>query len=219
MSDEDKRTEDYDCERDVWVAPEGHEQIEPVLLASEPIPDRAPRQALDYYPTPRWVVDAIKPHLPRARRVLDPAAGVGELLVAVGADYGIAIEMDNERAHQCSISDHCDEALRGDALAMDWPDADLLIMNPPFTLARQFIERAIAWRKQDTRRTVACLARLTILESEERRTLHQQDPADVYVLAKRPQFRPGRNGKMSTDSVTCCWLVWSPGGGGRWRVL
>lgn len=189
------------------------------LATSVPVPARAERVENDYYPTPRHVVEAVLPCLPRAFRVLDPAAGVGELLLAVGAGYGIAIELDEERANKCSKASHCDEIVTGDALTLEWPDADLLIMNPPFTLARQFIERAIAWRKQDPRRTVACLARLTILESEERRSLHQQDPADVYILAKRPQFRPGRRGKMATDSVTCCWAVWSPGGGGRWRVL
>jgi hypothetical protein len=189
------------------------------LAPTEPVPARAPRQALDYYPSPRWVVDAIKPYLPRARRVLDPAAGVGELLDAIGADYGIAIELDSERSRQCLSAHHCDEACDGDALAMDWPDADLLIANPPFTLAREFIQRAIQWRLQDPRRTVAILARLTILESEERRAMHQQHPSDVYVLSTRPKFRPGRDGKMATDSVTCCWLVYGPGRGGRWQVL
>lgn len=189
-----------------------------VLSLSEPVPERAPRQALDYYPTPRHVVDSIRPHLPRAQRVLDPACGAGDLLLPfIHEAVLLGIELDGNRA---DIAAHTGaNVVVGDALAMDWPDADLSIANPPFILAREFIEKGIAWRKKDPRRVFACLARLTILESEERRTLHQQDPADVYILAKRPQFRPGRNGKMSTDSVTCCWLVWSPGGGGRWRVL
>ncbi len=206
---------DYDCERDLAVdAP-----LEPVLVASEPVPDRVERQKLDYYPTPPYVVHAIRPYLPRVRRVLDPAAGKGELLTAIGAEHGIAIELDRSRALEASKNPYCKAVYDGDALAMDWPDADLCIANPPFLKAREFIEKAIAWRKQDPRRVVACLARLTILESEERRTLHQQDPADVYILATRPKFRPGKNGKMATDSVTCCWLLWTPGGGGRWRVL
>ena len=206
---------DYDCERDLAVdAP-----LEPVLVASEPLPDRVERAELDYYPTPRGVVDAIRPHLPRAYRVLDPAAGKGELLHAIGAGHGIAIELDPSRANACGKGMHCDEIITGDALVEEWPDADLLLMNPPFLKAREFIERALAWRKQDPRRVVACLARLTILESEERKSLHQQDPADVYILATRPKFRHNRHGKMATDSVTVCWLVWAPGGGGRWRVL
>lgn len=171
----------------------------------------------DFYPTPIWVVDIIKPHLPRARKVLDPAAGTGELLSAIGAEHGIAIELDEARGQKCARGRFCDELHTGDALAfVKWPDADLLISNPPFILARQFIERAIQWRAQDPRRTVAILARLTILESAERRDLHQQHPSDVYVLSTRPKFRGDTNG---TDSVTACWLVWSPGGGGRWRVL
>lgn len=189
------------------------------LTLSEPVPARVARAELDYYPTPRWVVHAIKPYLPPARRVFDPAAGHGELLDWIGAEHGEGIELDPARAKYANGTNGMDLCIEGDGLVLQWPNADLCLMNPPFTHARQFIERAIEWRKQDPRRTVACLARLTILESEERRVMHQQNPSDVYVLSKRPSFALNRHGKPATDSVTAIWMVWGPGRGGRWSVL
>lgn len=179
-------------------------------------PRKLKRIADDFYPTPRWVVDAIVPHLPRARRILDPACGEGELLDALGAEEGVGIELDPDRCRAANRARHVNLCWEGDALVVDWPSADLCIMNPPFLHAQAFIERAMAWRAQDQRRTVACLARLTILESEARRELHQRNPSDIYVLARRPKFRGDSNG---TDSVTACWLVWGPGRGGHWSVL
>lgn len=186
-----------------------------VLTLSEPVTDRVMRAENDFYATPRWVVEIIKPHLTHVGSVFDPACGTGDLLNAFPSARREGIELDPMRAR--TVKGAC--VAEGDALILDWPDADLCIMNPPFLHARAFIQRAIQWRAQDQRRTVACLARLTILESEERRLMHQQNPSDVYVLATRPKFRPGRDGKMATDSVTCVWLVFGPGRGGRWSVL
>lgn len=177
------------------------------------VPSRA-RVPLDYYPTPAHVVAAILPHLPILRSVFDPACGVGELLEAFPYARRDGIELDQARADLAASTGAC--VVQGDALRLQWPDADLAILNPPFTHAQAFIERALDWRSRDPRRTVACLARLTILESEARRELHQRNPSDVYILARRPKFRGDTNG---TDSVTACWLVWGPGRGGHWRVL
>lgn len=184
--------------------------------------ERKPRAEHDYYPTPRWVVDAIVPYLPIPQRVFDPACGTGELLSVYPEAEKTGIEIDRERASRVAgiISlvhghDSLPRVTVGDALTTPWPSADLLIMNPPFKRANEFIRRAMEWRRAGPYRpTVACLARLTILESESRRELHTEYPSDVYVLARRPSFAHGK-----TDSTTCVWLVWSPGGGGRWRVI
>lgn len=190
-----------------------------VLRPSEPLPDRVARAALDYYPTPSWCVEAIRPHLPKAAQILDPACGEGELLQPFAKESSVlrGIELDPgraDRAHRVAAF-----VTVGDAIEVEWPYADLAICNPPFSHALAFVERAVAWRAAHPRSTVAFLLRLTFLEAQERRRFHQTNPSDVYVLADRPKFRPGKNGKMSTDSVTCAWFVWGPGRGGRWSVL
>lgn len=189
-----------------------------VLKHSEPVPDRVPRADLDYYPTPAWCVEAIRPFLPASTTILDPACGEGELLhpfTKVSVLRGI--ELDDGRAARARRV--VPYVTVGDALEVEWPDADLAICNPPFSHALAFVERAVAWRAAHPRSTVAFLLRLTFLEAQERRRFHQTNPSDVYVLADRPKFRPGKNGKMATDSVTCAWFVWGPGRGGRWSVL
>ena len=124
------------------------------------------------------------------------------------------IELDPARAE--TAREFVDQVFCGDALAVEWPEADIAIFNPPFTHAREFAWKAIDWRALDQRRTVAMLARLTFAESKARRELHQEHPSDVYVLSERPRFRGDTKG---TDSVTCAWFVWGPGRGGRWWVL
>lgn len=162
---------------------------------------------LDHYVTPISAVQAILPYLPRAHTAFDPAAGTGELLQQCGAENRIGFEIDIELAEQHGWT-------HTNSLEHDWPDADLLIANPPFCLANEFASKAIAWRPQ--RSTVAMLLRLTFLESISRRQLHRDDPSDVYVLSSRPRFR---NDTSGTDSVTSAWFVWGPGRGGRWSVL
>lgn len=178
------------------------------------------RVQADYYPTPRRCIEAILPHLPSVGSVLDPCCGKGEILTTIAemwhnADPDLGgIELDEARAREARFTDGVDGVRHGDALEVDWYPVDLVIMNPPFSHALEFIKRAM--ETQSKRTTIACLVRLTFLESEERREFHQANPSDVFVFSRRPRFRGDTNG---TDSVTAAWLVWGPGRGGRWCVL
>ena len=96
----------------------------------------------------------------------------------------------------------------GDLMAADF---DAVIMNPPYKQAMEFVQRA---RKLMGRRTVAALLRLSFLESQKRRAFWQENPADVYVLSRRPSFTAG-----GTDSAAYAWFVWSREPGGRLSIL
>lgn len=180
---------------------------------------RRPHNPHDFYETPAWCVRAILPHLPASSEVLDPCAGNGALLDVLrteGHDRDSrAIEIDPERRAEAQRRGH-NVHREGDALALSpgaWANPHLIIMNPPFSLAQEFVERALAERHP--RGTVAALLRLGFLASAKRAAFHQAYPSDVYVLPKRPSFTPdGR-----TDASDYCWLVWGPGRGGRWQVL
>jgi len=172
------------------------------------------RIALDYYATPSSVVEAILPHLPPAASVLDPCCGEGEILALTGAADTLGIELDHGRA-MAAMDVVCGLTV-GDALAVDWPAAALCLFNPPWGRVQEFAAKAMAWRAQDPRRTVAMLARLTFLESAGRAAFHRTWPSDVFVFSRRPRFRPDTSG---TDSVTAAWFVFGPGRGGRWSVL
>jgi hypothetical protein len=144
-------------------------------------------------------------------------AVVRELIAGgVNGDCIDAIELDPVRAK--AIPSAVDVVV-GDALSEEGGDLwdaphGLVVINPPFSLAQRFVETALAAQRPH-RGTTAALLRLAFLEGQGRADFHACYPSDVYVLPRRPSFT--NNGK--SDSSAYAWFVWSPGGGGRWRVL
>lgn len=172
------------------------------------------RNADDFYATPPWVTRAILPHLDLYTSALDPCCGDGAILRELrGEIHGI--EIDNGRALACVESD---PRLVGmvnnhDALLTQWPSVDLIITNPPFALAKEFL--TLALEEAGPRTEVAFLLRLAFLEGQSRAAFHRAHPSDVFVLPKRPSF----TGDGKSDSCAYAWFVFGPGRGGRWSVL
>lgn len=141
--------------------------------------------------------------------VLDPCCGDGaildELQAAWNTQYRYGIEIDAERADRASQHHTVPSS--------HWPDADLLVTNPPYNLAMEFIEKAIGWIG-DSGREAAFLTRLNFLGSQKRADFHRRYPCDVHVLPKRPSFTNG-----GTDATEYCWMVWGPNRGNRWFML
>jgi hypothetical protein len=173
------------------------------------------RSSHDHYPTPRWCTEALLHRFfpPRFAAVLDPASGEGEILdvmrerCSTRATLGIELHPGRaaaacERGHLVSV---------GDGLASSWADADVVVGNPPYSLAEDFAWKAASWAAEGGYRgpaIVALLLRLSFLEpAGTRRALFRTHPPDVLILPKRPTFA----GK-GTDSTTSAWLLW-PGEG------
>lgn len=176
---------------------------------------RAERRKDDFYRTPAWCVKSILPHLPRFGDVLDPCAGDGAMLMVL-REVGIlarGFELDEGRGRACRA--HGFGCYIGDALAADspWHAPGVVLTNPPFSLAQEMVERALA--EVAPGGTVAMLLRLGFLASQGRAALHRRAPADVFVLPMRPSFT--EDGQ--TDQSEYAWFVWGPGRGGRWQVL
>lgn len=161
--------------------------------------------SLDYYPTPAWATEAILDALPPIAtwRVLDPFAGDGAILRVVAARGAtpIGLELDGVLAREAGAQ--CRDSL-SDTL---WPEADIVITNPPYATAQRCIERCLA----ESDRVVALL-RLGFLASRRRADLHRRHPSDVYVLSRRPSFVGGR-----TDASDYAWFAWP--GRNRWKIL
>jgi hypothetical protein len=180
--------------------------------------ERAPgRHPDDFYGTPAWVTDLILPFLPLAGTIVEPSCGDGAILarVAIARPRGClrGFELNPERAEQARVRVPSAEVRTGDFL--HWAehntidDVGLIIGNPPFTFAQEFVEACIGLAAP-TRGTVAMLLRLAFIESEERACFHAAHPSDVYPLANRPSFTGD-----GTDSAAYGWFVWGPGRGGR----
>jgi predicted RNA methylase len=180
----------------------------------------------DFYATPEWVTRIALPHVfseqvatdVQCVRVLDPCCGDGKILSAVkqwGTMIGldcttVGYELDETRAKEAEDSGVV-VLKTGDALKQEWVEADVLITNPPYKLAENFVIKAL----EAGYPTVAMLLRLNWLASMKRRSFHTQYPSDVHVLPKRPSFTA--NGR--TDSTEYAWFVWGKGRGNRWFIL
>jgi len=97
---------------------------------------------------------------------------------------------------------------------------DNIITNPPFNLAKEFIERAIS----SARKKVIMFAKIQLLESADRKALFDKYPAKtIYVFSKR--INPLRNGNPTNENgkkwaSTMCfaWFVWEIGYKGKMTI-
>lgn len=185
----------------------------------------------DNYVTPDWCVDALLNAVPPMREdmgIVDPGCGSGAILDALDARGPwplLGVELNSERAKEAEAKGHA--VIYRDFLAMKpgtVKNADAVIMNPPYKLAIDFVGAAIRMCSSFQTRAfcigwepggfVAALLRLSFLESKSRRLFWHHNPADVYVLSKRPSFTGG-----GTDAAAYAWFVWGPGPRGRVTVL
>jgi hypothetical protein len=160
----------------------------------------------DFYATPTWCTKAMLPalHLSRATRVLEPSAGQGAivdvLLTAIDRSQVHAIEVDADR--WSNVAAKC-KSTHADFLELAAPAKlfDLVITNPPFQLAMEFVQHAMRFVRP--RGEVAMLLRLNWLASLKRAEFLRRFCPDVYVLPRRPSFT-GRG----TDATEYGWFVW-----------
>ena len=90
---------------------------------------------------------------------------------------------------------------------------DNVITNPPFKLAKEFIERALELSNDK----VLMFAKIQLLEGQDRRKMWEDTPfKKVYVFSKR--VNPMRNGsevdekgKPWASTMAFAWFVWRKG--------
>lgn len=164
----------------------------------------ADREEHDTYPTPRWCV----------RRLLEvlvdlPMGAWGEPCVGDGAIVRAVEEhftgtkppwFARQDIRNTSAADHVGDFLTDANPA--FADCSVIITNPPFSLAREFIHQA---RAEAPRAMLVFLLRLNFLGSADRHGWLSRDMPDIYQLPNRPSFVNGK-----TDSVEYGWFVWGP---------
>jgi predicted RNA methylase len=165
----------------------------------------------DWYSTPAWAVRAILRLLPAPASVVEPAAGNGAILSEIKRMWpntaARGIEIDPGRAEQCRAIGH--DVGTDDFLLAPIRPADMVITNPPFSLALEFVQRGL-----ETAPHVVMLLRLSFLASIKRAAFIREHSPDVFILSKRPSFSGG-----ATDSADYGWFYWSPLSGKRWTLL
>ena len=160
----------------------------------------------EFYPTPAWCIEAILDHLGPlpGLRWLEPCAGNGAMVRTVDA-WHERRRLPLRHWTLCELREDARQQLAfmgdltiGDFLTARTHPADVAILNPPFSLALEFVRKCL-----DLAPIVVCLERLNWLASMDRSHWLREHTPDVYVLPNRPSFTGGQ-----TDACDYAWLVW-----------
>ena len=156
--------------------------------------------ASDLYTTPAWAVASLLKREKFVGDVLDPGCGKGAISDAVKVCSG----------NQVTSIDLYDWGYANGQANIDFLDYetshDNVIMNPPFKLLSQFINKGI----ELSGNKVAVFARINALETKGRfNEIHKDNaPTRVYLFVNRVKCLKGGHDDGEGSAVLYCWMVW-----------
>ena len=158
----------------------------------------------DMYQTPKHITEMILNRIDIKDNALfyEPANGLGAISNIVKA-YG----------YECDTSDICDGV---DFLETeDNARYDVVITNPPYSLAQEFIEKALKQVVDGGK--VVMLLRLSFLESAKRYHFFRDSGLKtVYVSSKRITMYPANEDEpVNSGTVAYAWYEWEKGFSGN----
>lgn len=167
------------------------------------------RKPSDFYPTPHDVTESLMPViktlLPNGGKIWEPACG--------DMDMSRVLEWHGYEVTSTDLR-YTGQGIGGiDFLHDDpeekwgWiPDPDMIVSNPPFNLAAEFIMRALSYTPN-----VAMLLKIDYWNAISRLPLFDSHrPAFFLPLTWRPAFLEKERGK--SPLMNCAWVVWSDQG-------
>lgn len=164
---------------------------------------REPHESLDDFPTPPWATRALCEWINDAAELRgpcrEPAANRGHMVKPL-REYFSDVEASD-------IHDYGAGFPQADYLFGPLPDlTGWTITNPPFRLAEQFIERALA----TSRHGVAMIVRSAFLEGIGRhdRLFSRFPPTDILQFTERVVMHKGKLSEKGSTATAYCWLVW-----------
>lgn len=169
------------------------------------------RQLHDFYPTPLPAIQSFLDSYPIGWgiEVLEPGAGSGNIIktLQLYGDFKIdAVEIRQEEAE--NLQQLGVNVIIGDYLSMNIEKKyDLIIGNPPFGQAIEFVEKSLGLLKPGGR--LIFLLRTAFMESDKRFSFWQQPEHQIsglYTLHARPSFTG-----HGTDATSYSWFIWEPG--------
>lgn len=163
----------------------------------------------DYYATPPGAIQSLLCNYEiadtKGAAILEPSAGNGiiieELRKAGYTNYIHAIEIREEEKE--NLKRLADTVQIGNFFDADPAITyDVIIGNPPYSQAQEFIDKALSLLNPGGR--LIFLLRTNFLESQKRFVWWQdKPPTRLFVLSKRPSF----TGK-GTDATSYSWFIW-----------
>lgn len=160
------------------------------------------RKERDLYETPEWVTHALLPHLPPLGCVWEPAMGSGKMFRVLDANGFDCLGSDID-----SGTDFLKGCAPFDEVAGKF---DAIITNPPYELATEFCDHALALM-EPVSGLVAMLLRTDFDHAKSRSHLFRDCPAFAkkLVLTKRiVWFEPEPGAKGKSPSFNHAWFIW-----------
>lgn len=164
-----------------------------------------PHDSLDDFPTPPWATRALcewlrQQHGPLAGLTCrEPAANRGHMARTLGEYFGTVEAADiHDYGAGYPVRDYLFGPLPA---AVHWT-----ITNPPFRLAEQFIQRALA----TSRAGAAVIVRTAFLEGVGRYLdlFRALPPSDILQFTERVVMHRGKLSEKGSTATAYCWLVW-----------
>lgn len=181
---------------------------------------------LEHFETPQWAAEAILKREVMTNMVVDPCAGSGVLYHAIKSIRPYAHAYNGMDIHDwgfpCKIVDFLSLKKEGDdhqnLNCMDWT----CFMNPPFSLAEQFVEKSFELGA----RKIIMFQRFAFWESAGRRAFWDKYPPvkvyvcgdradcwrhDLAILPPEKRINPKNGKKMSSSPTAHAWFVFEKG--------
>lgn len=161
------------------------------------------RHEMDFYPTPAECTQAIMDFLalPKGTDVWEPACGDGAISTVM-ASYGLGTVYSTDLRIDSGFGVGGVNFLTADKLA------NVVITNPPFNLAEQFIRRCYDLKVE----TYAMLLKTQYWHSKSRTRLFvETKPSFILPLTWRPNFAPNRGSSPTMDMIWTVWIAGSVG--------
>ena len=152
------------------------------------------RQKEDFYPTPRYVTQALLDNYELLGKIWEPACGDGRMAEVLKEKYADV---------ECSdLIDRGYGAAGVDFLLSD-KKAPNIITNPPFQLAYEFIVQGL----KSAEKTLALLLPIRYLTGKKRAKLYAQfPPAKVIVIPNKVDFLG-----FGKPAMEFAWFIWEKG--------
>ncbi len=167
----------------------------------------------DFYATPLSATKAILNEVKLYGSILEPAAGQGHISKVLKEYYPYNEIISTDLVQR---EEKFEIPIQGGVNFLTYNfnrKFDNVITNPPFSLAQDFIERALELSNDK----VIMFAKIQLLEGDKRRKMFDNTPLKyVYVFSKR--VNPLRNGEELDEkgkpwASTMCfaWFIWEQG--------
>lgn len=154
----------------------------------------------DFYPTPKISTESLLSKIKFNGKIWECACGKGdisEVLINNGYDV-ISTELDDYKYGIPNV----------DFLSTKELLAPNIITNPPYRLATEFLEHAIALGSD----TVSLFLKLAFLEGTNRQKLFKEHPPKfVYVFSKRQTLTRDGIKMKNSGMIAFAWFYWEKG--------